>query len=105
MCGGVGCDVDMVCEVIMDRIDQIKHDRACGIVKPLLQSDHWEVNRRYPGTTLEYCCECDNPTGRAGRAEDSIYAEYMMGGDEIGPLCWNCYDELVFAKIIKPEDE
>ena len=55
-------------------------------------------------TTLEYCCECDNPTERAGRSEDSIYADFMIGGDEIGPLCWKCYENLVAAKIIKPNE-
>jgi len=88
----------------MDWIEQIKQDRDTGINKPLLQSDHWEVNRRFPGTTLEYCCECGQPTGNAGRGEDSIYAETMIGEDEIGPLCSECYDELVFAKIIKSDD-
>ena len=89
----------------MDYIDQIKEDRTNGITKPLLQSDHWAVNARYPGTTLEYCCECDQPTGNAGRGEDSIYAEAMLGNDEIGPLCFECYNDLVFAKIIKSDEE
>jgi len=89
----------------MDNIDQIKQDRVNGINKPLSQSEHRAVNTRYPGTTLEYCCECDNSTGRAGRGEDSIYAEYMIGGDEVGPLCFECYDELISAKIIKPDEE
>ena len=88
----------------MDYIDQIKHDRDNGINKPLLQSDHWAVNARFPGTTLEYCCECDNPTGRAGRGEDSIFAEFIIGGDEIGPLCWECYNKLLAAKMIKPDE-
>ena len=88
----------------MDWIEQVKTDRSNGIKKPLLQSEHWEVNRKYPGTTLEYCCECDSPTGRAGRGEDSIYAEFMIGGDEIGPLCWECYQSLIHAKIIKDEE-
>ena len=37
---------------------------------------------------LEYCCECDQPTGRAGRGEDSIYVAYP--DKEIGPLCEEC---------------
>ena len=85
----------------MNRIDQIKQDRVNGINKPLLQTDHWAVNARYPGTTLEYCCECDNPTGYAGRGEDSIYAESIIDGSEIGPLCWECYQELIKEKVIE----
>jgi len=39
----------------------------------------------------EYCCECEEPTGRAGRHDDSIY----IGGPdgEIGPLCEECYSK------------
>jgi len=88
----------------MDFIDQVKKDRANGINKPLLQSEHWAVNGRYPGATLEYCCDCDEPTGRAGRGEDSIYADPVNGDDEIGPLCWECYQDLICAKIVKDED-
>lgn len=39
--------------------------------------------------SLEYCCECSAPTGRAGRYDDSIF----IGGyfdEEIGPLCEEC---------------
>ncbi len=38
--------------------------------------------------TLETCCECDAPTGRAGRGEDSLYA-----GD-FGPYCGDCWYEV-----------
>ena len=34
----------------------------------------------------EYCIKCDQPTGRAGAADDSIYLE-----DGTGPLCEECY--------------
>lgn len=41
---------------------------------------------------VEYCCECDEPTGRAGKHDDSIYIlyenEYM-----VGPLCESCRDK------------
>ena len=37
--------------------------------------------------TFEVCCECSERTGRAGRAEDSLY----FGGH--GPFCESCYDE------------
>ena len=35
---------------------------------------------------LEHCCECDQPTGRAGQGEDSLFA-----GD-FGPYCEDCWD-------------
>lgn len=38
--------------------------------------------------TIELCSECDQPTGRAGRAEDSIYILYP--DKEVGPLCEEC---------------
>ena len=38
--------------------------------------------------TLEHCCACDRPTGRAGRGEDSLYA-----GD-FGPYCEDCWCEV-----------
>ena len=36
----------------------------------------------------ERCCECDDPTGCAGKGEDSLYLE---SGE--GPFCRDCYDE------------
>lgn len=54
--------------------------------------------------SLEYCFRCGDPTGRAGRGDDSIYI-----GDE-GPFCEECYaksptasmtiDHLELAKAI-----
>jgi len=41
---------------------------------------------------LEYCILCDEPTGNAGRDEDSLYIQ-TAADDEIGPLCQKCYDE------------
>lgn len=38
--------------------------------------------------TLEFCSECDQPTGNAGRIDGSIYIEYP--DKEIGPLCDEC---------------
>ena len=35
--------------------------------------------------TLELCCECGQPTGRAGRGEDSLYAS------DFGPYCEDCW--------------
>lgn len=68
-----------------DWIDEEKARRDADIRRPLLQSQHAEVNARYPGCTLEYCCECDAATGRAGAAEDSLFI------DDDGPYCWECY--------------
>lgn len=42
-------------------------------------------------SNLEYCVECDQPTGKAGRSEDSIYIEYP--DKEVGPLCEECRDK------------
>jgi hypothetical protein len=47
---------------------------------------------------VELCCECQAETGRAGIAEDSLYA----GGD--GPYCeecWNDLREILAARINK----
>ena len=41
---------------------------------------------------LEYCCECDNPTGRAGKGEDSLYTD----GVELGPYCEDCWSNTEF---------
>ena len=35
----------------------------------------------------ERCCMCDEPTGKAGRGEDSLYTE-----DGRGPYCPGCWD-------------
>jgi hypothetical protein len=49
---------------------------------------------------LETCVQCYEPTGRAGRSDDSIYCELLTDyegqeiGDEIGPLCVACYRRL-----------
>jgi hypothetical protein len=39
---------------------------------------------------VETCMECDNETGRAGIAEDSIYC----GECGNGPYCENCWGQL-----------
>ena len=71
----------------MDWIDEEKKRRDQGINRALTQSQHAAVNARYPGTTVEYCCVCGEPTGMAGEHEDSFYTE------EDGPFCWDCYPE------------
>lgn len=58
---------------------------------------------------LERCCLCDDPTERAGRADDSIYLEVLEDyegykrGDEIGPLCVECLGELEDLGVIRDE--
>ena len=71
----------------MDWIDEERQRRTQGINRPLLQSQHAEVNARFPGLTLEYCCECSGKTGRAGRADDSLFI------DDNGPFCLECFSE------------
>ncbi len=72
----------------MDWIDEIKQERDRNHIRPLYPYEHEAVNTRYPGLTLEYCCNCGNPTGNAGRGADSNYTE-----DGEGPFCWNCFPE------------
>jgi hypothetical protein len=37
---------------------------------------------------LELCFLCDEPTGRAGRLDDSIYSASGKG-----PFCWDCWSK------------
>ena len=39
------------------------------------------------GKTFEYCCWCDELTGRAGRHDDSLYLP-----DGTGPMCVTCHE-------------
>ena len=71
-----------------DWIDNEKVRRDKGITRGLSQSEHAAVNARYSGCTLEYCCACGEPTGNAGKGEDSNYTE-----DDEGPYCWDCFKE------------
>lgn len=70
----------------MDWIDEEHQRRKNGVNRGLLQSQHAEVNARYPGCTLEYCCECGRPTGNAGKGDDSLYTE------DNGPFCSECFE-------------
>ena len=72
-----------------DWIDEERKRRASGVTRPLLQSEHAAVNARYPGCTLEYCCECGQPTGCAGKGDGSRYTE-----DGDGPFCWECWQSV-----------
>ena len=40
---------------------------------------------------IEHCMLCDEPTGKAGKHDDSFYVE-------VGPLCEACYDT-VFSRL------
>jgi hypothetical protein len=70
-----------------DWIDEEYQRRRGGRTRPLLPLQHAEVNARYSGCTLEYCCECDQPTGRAGWLEDSLFTDIGEG-----PFCWECWE-------------
>ena len=39
-------------------------------------------------TEIERCCMCDEPTGKGGRSDDSLYDD--NGG---GPYCQECWDK------------
>jgi hypothetical protein len=56
---------------------------------------------------LEVCCVCSEPTGRAGRGDDSIYRtlnqdfpdndfgfRFPIKGEELGPLCSDCNEHM-----------
>ena len=48
---------------------------------------------------LEHCCDCDEPTGNAGRGDGSIYIEYH--DKEVGPLCDECGDKRLLSDFGK----
>ena len=73
----------------MDWIDEEYQRRKGGQTRALTQDQHAAVNARYPGCTLEYCCECGEPTGNAGRGDDSLYTD-----DGEGPFCQDCWERL-----------
>jgi len=83
-----------------DWIDGIKQERDNGVNRALLSSQHDAVNARYPGCTLEHCCECGNPTENAGAGEDSLFVE---NGD--GPYCWECWQEVRDKAILDGKGE
>jgi hypothetical protein len=72
-----------------DWIDQEFERRQQGQTRGLLQSQHAEVNAQHPGCTLEYCGVCEEPTGNAGRGEDSLFC----AGCGVGPFCWGCWQK------------
>lgn len=70
----------------MDWIDDEYRRRNHGEHRALSQGQHADVNARYPGCTLEYCCECGEATGHAGAGDGSLYTE------DSGPFCDECWD-------------
>ena len=60
----------------------------------------------------ETCIICGDPTGRAGKGEDSLYAEWTITppklpsqqqGMEAGPFCPSCYDCLLVVGLLRDE--
>jgi hypothetical protein len=49
----------------------------------------------------EHCCNCDDPTGRAGRADDSLYINDIEG-NESGPYCPDCFDAISATPLPAP---
>ena len=43
----------------------------------------------------EHCTECGEETGKAGRCEGSLYLLHAASMAEIGPLCEDCYGEML----------
>ena len=57
-------------------------------MKARSQAEHQHINAdSYPGTR-EICINCGDPTGKAGKGDDSLYLY-----DE-GPYCQDCYDQI-----------
>lgn len=48
---------------------------------------------------VEKCTLCEDPTGRAGRGEDSIYVASGTPA-EVGPLCECCFNTLTNADVL-----
>lgn len=71
----------------MDWIDEEYKHRKNGMTRGLTQNQHEAVNARYPDCTLEYCRDCGEPTGNAGRGDDSLYTD-----DGAGPFCAACFE-------------
>ncbi len=76
-----------------DWADEEKCRRDSGQRRPLLQRGHQAVNAKYPGETLERCIACGQPTGRAGKGEDSLFT-----ANNVGPYCWDCWGRLGFSE-------
>lgn len=42
--------------------------------------------------SIEICTICDEPTGKAGKSEDSLC--FILNGKQITPLCEECFEML-----------
>jgi hypothetical protein len=63
-----------------------------GKRRAIHQDEHEAHNaKHYPGTR-QLCQLCNSPTGRC--EEDSMYSSDIHGND-VGPLCEDCYSSLV----------
>ena len=47
---------------------------------------------------LEYCCQCDAPTGCAGRADGSLYTD-----NDWGPYCEDCWGDADYWRCLTDE--
>lgn len=61
---------------------------------------------------FEECIICDEPTGRAGKGEDSLYSTWLSSppslpgikaGSEAGPFCPGCFSCLCVVGLILDE--
>ena len=71
----------------MSWMEEERDRRLAGVTRPLSQSQHAQMNARYPGSTLEYCCACEQPTGNAGGSSSNNAI------DGSGPYCWECFQQ------------
>jgi len=67
---------------------------------------------------IETCCVCSEPTERAGRSDDSIYAiaqqtfplspngvdSIIFEGEEVGPLCKDCYTRMENLGLLETDE-
>ncbi len=56
------------------------------------QNEHVLYNStHYPGTR-QMCAACNQFTDRC--EEDDLYVHVRKDEEEVGPLCWKCYEEI-----------
>ena len=48
--------------------------------------------------TFEICCQCNEHTGRGGRADDSLYTD-----NDWGPYCPDCWQDADYWRCIADE--
>jgi len=47
---------------------------------------------------IERCSHCDEPTGRSGAGEDSLYSS-LLDGVKRGPRCESCFEMFEKTRI------